>query len=151
MIDDVYKKAFKEVYYILQNTEDELIEKVPQKFINFLQTNMDKNYQINISTNIEINKQKLLPETEDILSLIFRSYWATDEEKYNFLLKDQQENSKNEKNKNVEYVGKDIYKVFEERKKISKITANNDLIVIKKENIIRIFFNKLLHIFKQKS
>ena len=57
MIDNVYKNAFKEVYEILQNTEDILVEKIPQKFIEFLQSNMNKDYQTNIDNTIEIDKQ----------------------------------------------------------------------------------------------
>ena len=81
MIDNVYRDAFKEVYEILKNTDKELVKKIPQKFIDFLQNNMNTDYKSNIDNNVEIDKQVLLAETEDILSLIFRSYWATDEEK----------------------------------------------------------------------
>ena len=61
MIDNVYKNAFKEVYEILQNTEEELVKKIPQKFVEFLQSNMNKDYQINIDNTIEIDKQSILP------------------------------------------------------------------------------------------
>ena len=91
MIDNIYKNAFKEVYEILQNTEEELIQKTPSKFIDFLQNNMNKDYPTNINSNVTIDKQSILPETEDILSLIYRSYWATDEEKVDFANRDKQE------------------------------------------------------------
>ena len=74
MIDDVYKNAFKEVYEILQNTDEELIKKVPEKFIDFLKNNMNNEYKTNINARIPINKQSILSESEEILSLIFRSY-----------------------------------------------------------------------------
>lgn len=74
MIDDVYKNAFKEVYEILQNTDEELIKKVPEKFIDFLKNNMNNEYKTNINARIAINKQSILSESEEILSLIFRSY-----------------------------------------------------------------------------
>ena len=73
MIDDVYKNAFKEVYEILQNTDEELIKKVPEKFIDFLKNNMNNEYKTNINARIPINKQSILSESEEILSLIFRS------------------------------------------------------------------------------
>ncbi len=149
MIDDVYKNSFKEVYDILQNTENELLVKVPNNFIKFIKDNMNINYKTNIDPNLDIDKQPLLKETEAILSLIYRSYWATDEEKQEFTIKDKQEAIDNEEKKAQEYQGKDIYQVFEERKNINKITLDNNLMVIKKENFIKRFFNKLLSFFKK--
>lgn len=75
MNDDNYKNSFKEVYDILKYTDRELLDKVPNKFINFIKDNMNENYQTNIQPNIAIDKQVLLPETEAILSLLYRSYW----------------------------------------------------------------------------
>ena len=84
MIDNVYKNSFKEVYDILQNTDKELVHKIPKNFMDFIKNNMDTNYKTNIDPNIEIDKQTLLKETESILSLIYRSYWATNQEKNEF-------------------------------------------------------------------
>ena len=120
MIDNIYKNAFKEVYEILQNTEEELIQKVPSKFIDFLQNNMNKDYPTNINSNVTIDKQSILPETEDILSLIYRSYWATDEEKVDFANRDKQELTKIEEDKKSQY--KDISEIFEQREDLKKVT-----------------------------
>lgn len=146
MIDDIYRNSFKEVYDILQNTEDELIKKIPNSFMGFIKENMNVNYKTNIREDIEIDKQKLLKETEAILSLIYRSYWATDEEKKEFAIKYQQEQNENEKRKKEEYQGKDIYEMFEKRKNINKVTLDNNLMVIEKESLIKKIFNKILSI-----
>lgn len=146
MVDNVYKNAFKEVYEILQNTDDELVKKVPQKFIVFLQGNMNADFKTNIDSTIDIDKQDLLPEAEDILSLIYRSYWATDEEKLEFSNKDNQELAKIEENKKSQY--KDIDEIFSKRKNLNNITLNNSLVVVKKENFITKFLKKILKIFK---
>ena len=149
MIDEVYRNSFKEVYEILENTENELLEKFPTKFMNFIKENMNGNYKTNIQPDVDIDKQLLLKETEAVLSLIYRSYWATDEEKQEFAIKDQQEFIKKEEKKKEQYQGKDIYQVFEERKNINKIAIDNNLMVIKKENFIKKFFKKILNIFKR--
>lgn len=138
MIDEMYKNAFKEVYDILENTDEELVKKIPNKFINFIKNNMNSDYQTNIQNGIEINKQNLLKETEGILSLIYRSYWATEEEEIEFTNKDKKEIQE-----------KDITEIFEKRKNINKITVDNNLMVIKKESFIKRFFNKILKIFKK--
>lgn len=147
MIDNVYRNAFKEVCEILQNTDDELVKKVPQKFVDFLKNNMNKDYQTNIDNTIDIDKQDLLPETADILSLIYRSYWTTDEEKLEFSNKDKQELAKIEENEKKQY--KDIDEIFSKRKNLNNVTLNNSLMVVKKENFITKFLNKILKIFKK--
>ena len=149
MIDEVYRNSFKEVYEILENTENELLEKIPTKFMNFIKENMNENYKTNIQQDVDIDKQPLLKETEAVLSLIYRSYWATDEEKQEFAIKDQQEFIKKDEKKKEQYQGKDIYQLFEGRKNINKITIDNNLMVIKKENFIKKFLNKILNILKR--
>lgn len=150
MIDEAYRNSFKEIYEILENTENELLEKIPTKFMNFIKENMNEHYKTNIQRNIDIDKQPLLKETEAVLSLIYRSYWATDKEKQELAIKDQQESIKKDEKKKEQYQGKDIYQVFEERKNINEITIDNKLMVIKKENFIKKFFNKILNILKNK-
>ena len=148
MIDDVYRNSFKEVYVILENTDNELLSKIPAKFMNFIKANMNNEYETKIDLNVDINKQPLLKETEAILSLIYRSYWATNEEKKEFALKDKNEFIEKEKQKKEEFQGKDIYKLFDERRNISEITLDNNLMIIKKENFLEKFFKKIISIFK---
>jgi len=141
MIDNRYRNAFKEVYVILQNTEKGLVEKIPTKFIDFLQSNMNEDYQTSINKDIEIDKQLLLSETEDVLALIYRSYWTTDEEKIQFSKKDTTQLIKIEEEKRKQY--KDISEIFEEKRKLNRVTINNDLMVIEKENFISKILKKI--------
>lgn len=147
MVDNEYKNAFKEVYEILQNTDDELVNKVPKKFVAFLRDNMNIEYQTNIDKNVDIDKQLLLPETEDILSLIYRSYWATEEEKIEIYNKDKRELIEIEENKKNKY--KDINDIFEKRKNINNVTIDNSLAIIQKESFVKRLFKKILNIFKK--
>ena len=148
MLDEIYKNSFKEVYDILENTEDELVSKIPAKFMNFLKKNMNPNYKTNINKDEELDKQPLLKETEAILSLIYRSYWATEEEKNEFSQKDKQELIEKEEKRKEQYPVNDIYEVFAKRKNINNITVDNNLMVIKKESFIKRIFNKILSIFR---
>ena len=149
MIDEIYKNSFKEVYDILENTEEDLLSKIPNSFMNFIKNNMNVDYKTSINLNETIDKQHLLKETEAILSLIYRSYWATDEEKNEFAKKDILELIKEEEQKKEQYQGKDIYKVFEERKNLNTITVDNNLMVIENESFIKRIFRKFLNIFKK--
>ncbi len=66
--------AFCEVYDIINNMENELQNKIPKTFVNFIKENRSKNYMVNIDYTISINKQPLLKETRTILALIYRDY-----------------------------------------------------------------------------
>lgn len=137
MIDDiVFKNSLKEVYDILKNTENDLVIKIPSSFINFIKENMNKDYVTNIQSNVNINQQPLLKETEAILSLIYQTYWADPSEKKDFnLIKE-------------DYPKEDIYKIFEKRKKANISYEATSLIPIKKENFIIKFFKNILNRFK---
>lgn len=149
MLDEIYRNSFKEVYEILKNTEKELLAKIPTKFINFIKDNMNENYETNIQNNLDIDKQILLKETEAILSLIYRSYWATDEEKQEFAKKDMQQAFEIEEKKKEQFHGKDINEVFEKRKNLNKLIIDNNLMVIKKQNFINRLFKKIIDILKK--
>ena len=110
MIDEVYRNSFKEVYDVLENTDVELVNKIPNKFLNFIKENMNVNYITHINPNVEISKQPLLKETEAILSLIYRSYWITDVEKQEFSERDKEQLIQKEEQKKAKY--KDISSIF---------------------------------------
>lgn len=147
MIDNTYRNAFKEVYVILKNTDQELLKKIPNQFMKFLQDNMNREYQINIKKDIEIDKQKILKETESILALIYRSYWATDEEKIEFANKDKNELIEQEKKKKQNFQGQDINEIFEKRKNTKQ--TENQLIILEKQSFIKKIINQILKILKK--
>lgn len=145
MKEEVYRNAFKEIYEILKNTDEELVAKIPKKFLSFIEENMNNEYECNIQSDVDIDKQNLLKETEAILALIYINYWATEEEKQEFALKDQAGKEAKEK-----AYDERIQRIFEERKVVSKKTENKELIVKPKENFIKRIINKIRSILKNK-
>ena len=83
-------QAFSEVYDILNHLEEELYNKIPTKFITFLEDNMDKEYIPNISYSKDILDQPLLRETKVILSIVYRKYICSDEMKEKLKQEDYQ-------------------------------------------------------------
>lgn len=133
MLDKNYQKALKEVDEVLKYTDSNLLEKIPNKFINFIHENMDNTYIININPSINLNEQILLPETENILTLIYLSYWATNEEKAEYY--------NNQKVKVKSY--DEIFK----NENVNNTITNKELTIIKKENIVTKFINWIKNIF----
>lgn len=149
MIDSNYQDAFKEVWEILQNTDEELVSKIPQKFMNFLQKNMNNNYSTSINPDTQIDNQTILKETEAVLALIYRSYWATEDEKIKFIKKDKEELSKiKTPEKTIAY--KNIDEIFTKRSNINEIAIDNNLMIIQKQSFFKKFLTKLLKILGMK-
>lgn len=88
-----YDKAFSEVRVILRNTEEELVNRIPKSFKNFIEQNYDKNYEVpQINVNKKLDEQGLLDETVTIISLIYRNYWCNESEReeYDKLVKNNE-------------------------------------------------------------
>lgn len=153
MTNNTYPNALKEVSDILENTDEELLNRLPENFIEFIHENMNKSYKSNIDFNVDIDKQNLLYETSAILSLIYRSYWATDEEKKYLAEKDLVKQSKYDNFQNNEYANTIAHTELSHttdriEKNLSETSSNTSLTPIPKENIIIKFLKKIINIFK---
>ena len=135
MLELRYRNAFKEVDEILKYTDIDLVNKIPKKFIDFLRENMNNNYEFNVQEGLHLNKQKLSEEANNILALIYRDYWATEEEKEEFRKKDEEERKLNEEKLEHIFDRKDNEPIEEKK--------NNQLIKIEHESFIKRLFLKL--------
>lgn len=139
MLEPRYRNAFKEVDEILKYTDIDLVNKIPKKFIDFLRENMNNNYEFNVQEGLHLNKQKLSEEANSILALIYRDYWATEEEKEEFRKKDEEERKLNEEKLEHIFDRKDNEPIEEKK--------NNQLIKIEHESFIKRLFLKLKRFF----
>ena len=164
MIEVSYQNALAEVNEILKYTEEDLVAKLPKSFQKFIIENKNNNYNVNINSNIPISEQKLLPETQAILSLMFRSFWATEEEKRELEEKDRKEFKEQEKIKN-EVFGNDVFEKIKEREEQEKLVENKTnnmnnqqtentnqmaITVVQKDNWIKRTWKKFISIFRKK-
>ena len=135
------RQAYSEVYNIINHFEKELYAKIPQSFINAIEKNRDLNYKVNIDYTKTINEQELLRETRVILSLIYRDYLCTDEQRKEIILNDKEElNEKYEIN---------FEKIKNKRKKTYDTTEIEDKQLVRvEEKWYKRIFNKILSIFK---
>ena len=129
------KKAFAEVHDILKHSELEIQEKIPKKFLDMLEENEDKNYIINIDYDKDINNQKLLPYTRDILAMVYTDYLCSKEEKEKFLLENEKVIEEQE-----------TQQIIEKNKAMGENLNNTSITLIKKEKwyqkIIKFIFDK---------
>ncbi len=77
-----YEMAYVEVLAILKKylKEDEF-NKIPKEKINFLEKNKDCNYIFNINNELPIEKQSISKKAKAILVILYRDYFANEQQK----------------------------------------------------------------------
>lgn len=149
-----YKKALAEVNLILENTEEEIKDKIPEGFKKFIKENMDEKHQIELQANNDLREQNIMQETKEILALIYRDYICSTEERKELLLEEKQKREQIEKEKQEKY-NIDFDKIAENRRQkniIDKLERETEtaLVRISKEKWYQKIINKVLKIFKIK-
>ncbi len=148
MVDIMYQNALAEVEEILQNTEEELVAKIPNKIRQFIKENRNQEYMTNIVNAEPLNRQSILPETQALLALIYRSYWATEEEKKEFADRDSIELKKEE-------VKQSLYSsnVFEKQKMTDEIEVKpkeiTDIVLVQEEKWYQKIWKRICSLLKK--
>lgn len=140
-VNSINKQALAQIYFILEDFNENIKVKIPNSLINTIQKNMDKNY-----ANLEI----LLEETKEILYAILNKYILNDLQREKLAEYYKFYDKKIEEEKIKKYQYKDLFKKNSESIQIEiQINENTSLVVSKKENIIIRFFNKIKCIFRR--
>ena len=135
-----YRQALFEVYKILENTDEEIINKIPEKFIKFVKENMDTNYKFELEKGKELIKQNLKDETKQIIALIYKDYICDEKEHEKEVINDYNINFN--RNKELEKEG------LQKENNIENIEKS--LLEIKREKWYKKLINKILKFFKIK-
>ena len=155
MADIQYANAYTEVLDILKHISKEDYEKIPKSKIKVFEENCNKNYNFTYDENKTLDEQNVSEITKVIIAILFRDYWATKEQRY-IIIKKQQE-IKDQKQK-------ELMAKFEQNKNISekdlkKVNVASDLDIdidyargtnletYKEENIFKRIISKIKEIF----
>ena len=155
MADIQYANAYTEVLDILKYISKEDYEKIPKSKIKVFEENCNKNYNFTYDENKTLDKQNVSEITKVIIAILFRDHWATKEQRY-IIMKKQQE-IKDQKQK-------ELMAKFEQNKNISekdlkKVNVASDLDIdidyargtnletYKEENIFKRIISKIREIF----
>lgn len=77
MLDGRYKRAYTEVFEVLNNLSKEEYEKIPKEKIEYYKENRDRNYKFKIDLSMSIEKMNLSREANSILVSLFLEYFVT--------------------------------------------------------------------------
>ena len=139
----LFPKAYKEVLEILKYIPIDEYNKIPEDIIQNMKKKQDNQYQYEVTNLENFKEQPMLRETEAILSVLYRDYWATTEERKKIREKEKSEIEVLEIDKRQKYNPDDLFK-----KQISldnRNTAKDLSITEVKESV----FNKLKNKIKK--
>ena len=123
MADIQYANAYTEVLDILKYISKEDYEKIPKSKIKVFEENSNKNYSFTYDENKTLDEQNVSETAKAIIAILFIDYWATKEQRY-VIIKKQQEIKEQKQ--------KELMAKFEQNKKISekdlkKVNVASDL------------------------
>ena len=153
MAENTTMQALSEVYSIINHLDKNLYKRIPNNFIKMIENNRDLKYDVNIDYTKNINEQNLLQETRVILSLIYRDYLCTKEDREKIILKDKKELEQNEQ------ILREKYKIDFEKRNAEKnkkeinfeeISKTQALVEIKPKAWYEKLIEKILRFFKRK-
>ena len=81
MVNIEYANAYSEVLGILKFLVQEDYEKIPKEKINLFETNANKDYVFEYDPEKSLQEQNVSQIARTIIAILFRDYWATDEQR----------------------------------------------------------------------
>ena len=143
-----YSLAYSEVLEVLKYLPKEDYDKIPSKTIDLLEANCDENSDFTYNIALPFDKQNISKDAKNILALLYRTCWISEEEKKKITLKEKAKLEKDEKLKKEKYNPDNIFKNNKRQeyaKENSKLNHINALAEIKKETL----FDKTITFFKK--
>ena len=125
-----YAKAFTELTEIINYFSDELKNKIPSEMKKNILSARDTEYIFKYDKNLPLYKQNILPETKNLLSIIYSDYLCEEEERKKWEEYDRFCINKQNEKKSEKYATNLFNK---QNKKEQKL----DLVEVKENNIIK--------------
>jgi len=146
--------AYSEIYEILKLIEDEYINRIPKKIINFFEEERDKEYKPIIDVDIPLDEQNLKRETMVLLAILNYNYWCDSEEEkkeiQEELIRNTERKEQEEKELAERYNPDNIFKKKNEVKEpINDNSENVQIIEYKEPGFIKKLLRKIMSFFKK--
>lgn len=148
MVTKELSEAAVEFNSILEYTSEDLKNKIPKKFLDFLQSIQSKTYKFEYDKTKKLDEQKLKPKTRGLIALVYQDYICNEAEKEEYIQKSQKLIKQIEESKREKYNPNDIFK--DKKIENDRDTTNTVEIVEYKESIIKRIIRKIKNIFTKK-
>lgn len=144
MVDIKYANAYSEVLEILKYLTQEDYEKIPKEKIEVFETNMNKDYAFNYNPDKTLQEQNVSETARTIIAILFRDYWATEEQRKRIIKVQQQEKNRIESKKQEKY---NINELFKNNKKTK--TQEVAMVEVKEQKWYKKVFDFFRKIFRK--
>lgn len=140
MIDIVYANAYTEVLEILKYVSNEEYNKISKELLDLFNENKNTNYKFNYDPSKTLQEQNVSSKAKTIIAILFRDYWATEEQRNKILEKERKDRILIEQEKFAKY---DINNIFKNNK--NDTFQNSSNLPIEQVNI----FTKIIKFIKR--
>ena len=110
MVDIEYANAYVEVLEILKYIPTRDYNKIPKSKIKLFTTNANSNYKFNYDLDKTLDEQDVSKIAKGIIAVLFRDYWATDEQRQKIITKQNYDRNQIEKNNRFKYNPDNVFK-----------------------------------------
>ena len=154
MINIGFSEGISETLDILNHLDKIYVEKIPKKFMEFLESNKASNYVSNLDHSKKLNEMNLNEQTKSILAAIYMNYWCDTQQKaeYSELLKRNE--VKYRRGLKGNYNPSDSYlknpQMQHTTNIVEKESASNVNMVKYKESVFKKFIKKMTSFLKLK-
>lgn len=134
--------ALTEVNCVLENSEDEVLTKIPNKFKEYLNANMDKEFIPSFIPGLAIFAQPISMEAKELLKLVYRDFLATEDERKILIQKEEKilnTNAEQEQNEKIQTAQVNVFEKKEERPKENEPIKNLQLIKVEEKWYKKLF------------
>lgn len=145
------KMAYCEVDIILEQMEEEYVNKLPSELRKLFKEQKRMDYSPEIKADIPLADQNLMRKTIAILAMLNLNYWCEDEKEKQELIRMYSENDrKREEELREKYNPDNLFKKKDiEVEEVTENTESTELIEYKKENFFKMILRKIFSIFKK--
>lgn len=147
MVSQEYSEAIAETLDILEHTQKSDVDRISEKFMEFLKENTSKTYKPQLDYTKNIEDMNLKDKTIGILSIINKKYWCNDEERKVFEEKLKQNEIRYQAVLNEKY---DTNKLFKD-KELSEVSnkTSTDLTEYTEYKWYQKLLEKILRVFRK--
>lgn len=111
MINNIeYANAYSEILGILRYIPLKDYNKIPNKKIKLFEKKANKDYKFYFNPSKTLDEQNISKRAKAILGILFRDYWATDEQRQRIINKQKYDRQKLEEKKKEMYSPDSIFK-----------------------------------------
>ena len=148
MVSVEYSEAIVEVLDILDNSEDNIIEKIPKELIKFWQKNKSTTYKSNLDHSKALKEMELKSKTKSLITMIYLNYLcdSSEKDKIKLILKKNEEEYQQELKE--KYNSDNIFKKSSQKSEMKEKSVERSVQMTEyKDTMFKRIINKIKNIF----